>query len=393
MLAMAFSCMMMILFSALMQGMLLGSERNVVAMNLGEIQIHAKGYLQEHDLYQQVEDVPQLLQQLYDAGFDVTPRLFTYGLAAAGLASAGVEMRGVDLQREVQVTELYRHVGQGGWLQKKDSQGVVLGKKLAASLGVNPGDEVMFVGQTADGYIADAIFTVRGVLKSVADGIDRTGFFVSMEAWRALIGVPEGAHALVLKRRDQDWPLDQACVRAKKIASEHAGNALQVQSWKMRMPVIARMLEMADVQIWVMIIITYLAVAMVVLNAMLMNVFERLREFGMLKALGMPPQQIVLLIYLETMMQTLIAAVIGVLGGVALSFYYSLHGIDLSSLAGAFTFGGIAFDPIWYAALYPGAIWAPVAFLFAMVALAVLYPAMKAARTQPIVAMQRLHSR
>jgi len=160
-----------------------------------------------------------------------------------------------------------------------------------------------------------------------------------------------------------------------------------VKNWKQLMPVIARMIETADVQIIIMLVIFYIAVATVVLNAMLMNVFERIHEFGIMKALGVSPGQLVALIFTETLLMTLLSAGIGLAGGWWLSYYYQTHGIDMSALAGSISYGGIAFDPIWHAAITPNALIYPVLFLFMIAALAVIYPAAKAAMLSPVKAI------
>ena len=216
MLAMAFACFIMILFSALMEGMVQGSERNVVSMNMGDIQIHAEGYRDDPDLYTRISNVDELIFSLQQQGLKAAPRIYAYGLAAANMASAGVQLRGIDLEREINVTRLYEHVSQGSWLATDDAFGVVLGKKLAATLGVDIGDELVFVGQSADGYMANDLFRVRGILKSVADGIDRMGMFMPMASLRTLMTVPDGAHEIVILRPNRASDLEQTTAQAMK---------------------------------------------------------------------------------------------------------------------------------------------------------------------------------
>ena len=384
--AMTFACLMMIFFSSLMEGMMQGSERAVVSMNLGDIQIHAQGYRDDPDLYTRINRAEPLIAELQREGFKAAPRLYGYGLLAANLASSGVQLRGVDLNREKQVTELYQHVSRGSWLDQRDNTGVVLGKKLAATLGVELGDELVFVGQSADGYMANELFKVRGILKSVSDGIDRMGMFMPMDTLRQLLVIPEGVHEIVVMRNDRMTDLNEQSEKVSVLA-ESIEQGLEVKNWKELMPVVARMIETADVQIMIMLVIFYIAVATVVLNAMLMNVFERIHEFGIMKALGVSPTQLIALVMAETLIMTLLAAFVGMVGGWWVSDYYQLHGIDMSGLAGSITYGGIAFDPIWYAAITTEAIAYPVIFLIIIAIIAVIYPAMKAAMIKPVTAI------
>jgi len=382
MLAMAFACFIMIFFSSLMEGMMQGSERSVVSMNMGDMQIHAFGYRDDPDLYTRIENPDALVDTLQQNGYRAASRIYAYGLMAANMASSGVHLRGVDLAHEMQVTKLYKHVASGEWLDDADPDGVVLGKKLAGTLGVKLGDELVFVGQSADGYMANELFRVRGILKSVSDGIDRMGVYMPMQTLRNLMAIPEGAHEIVVIRPDRTTDLAAETIKVEQLAP-----GLEVKNWKQMMPVIARMIETAGVQIIIMLVIFYIAVATVVLNAMLMNVFERIHEFGIMKALGVSPMQLVGLVFAETFFLTLLAAIAGLAGGWWISAYYQIHGIDMSALAGSISYGGIAFDPVWYGALTPSALIYPVVFLFVVAAVAVIYPAGKAALLSPVKAI------
>ncbi|MDQ6984536.1 MAG: ABC transporter permease, partial [Ghiorsea sp.] len=126
----------------------------------------------------------------------------------------------------------------------------------------------------------------------------------------------------------------------------------------------------------------------IILNAMLMTVFERMHEFGIMKAIGVRPWQIIRLIYAETMIQTFIASLIALFSGWWVASYYQKHGIDMSSMmSGNISFGGLAFDPVWYTYVTPKALIMPIIFLIIIAFLAVIYPAFKAAVIKPIDAI------
>jgi ABC-type lipoprotein release transport system permease subunit len=381
-LAMGFAGMIMILFASLTQGLLKASERNAVAMDLGDIQIHAKGYRDDPDLYKRIRNAGEIINTLRGMGFHATQRLYGFGLAAAGSASSGVHLRGVYLSTESTVTQIHRHVLQGSWLDEKDPKGVVIGKKLARTLGVGPGDEVVFIGQASDGSMANDLYTVRGVLKAVGEEIDRAGFYMIAEEFRALMVLPEGCHEIAVMRPDQGMDLETATLQVARAAPGY-----ETMNWRQLKPVIARILDLADAQIIIMVIITYVAVAMVVLNAMLMSVFERIREIGIMKAVGVTPWQIMLMVYLETIVQVTMACILAVASGLSMSFHFQGKGIDLSSFASGGSFGGVAIDPVWRAYVTPLAVVIPVIFLFVIASLAVLYPAIKAAVIQPVRAI------
>lgn len=381
-LAMGFAGFIMILFAALMEGLIVASERNAVIMDVGDIQIHAKGYREDPDLYKRIANAPELLERLHQAGYFATQRLFGFALAAAGNSSAGVQLRGVDLRHEATVTQINKHVMQGEWLDREKPHGVVIGKKLARTLNVGPGDEVVIVGQAADGSMANELYQVNGILKSVGEQLDRGGFFMLAQSFRELMVLSQGAHEITIMRPDRTTDLAIATDQVSNIAPNY-----EVMNWRGLRPVIARLLDLADAQTVFMILITYVAVAMVVLNAMLMSVFERIHEFGVMKALGVTPWQLIRLIYSETFLQVLIASLVALFAGWWAADYLAEHGIDLSAISSGTSFGGIALDPIWEAQLTANALWLPIVFLFLIALLAVAYPALKAAFIKPVDAI------
>jgi len=381
-LAMGFSGFIMTLFAALMAGMLQTSERNAVAMNLGDIQIHAEGYRDDPDLYNRIDNTAGLVNKLQQAGFHATQRIYGFGLAAAGSTSAGVQMRGINLKNEATVTQVHKHVMQGQWLADSDPMGVVIGRKLARTLGVRPGDEVIIIGQATDGSMANDLYMVRGILKSIGEEVDRAGFFMVERSFRELMVLPEGAHEIAVMRSDRSSDLESAAAQVAALARGY-----ETLNWRQLQPVIARILDLADAQTIIMILITYVAVAMVILNAMLMSVFERVREFGIMKAIGVTPWQLMALVYAETMVQVVIASIISLVSGWSAAHYFQKNGIDLSAIASSTSFGGVAIDPIWNAHVTTEALALPIVFLFIIAAAAVIYPAIKAAVIHPVKAI------
>lgn len=385
-LSMAFATMIMVIFVALIEGMLLSFERNAVTMSVGEIQIHQQGYRDDPDLYKRVILDAAAEIAIEENGLFYSERLYGFALAAAGTSSAGIQLRGINPEQEKQVTQIHQHIHQGQWLNSHAPYGVVIGKKLARTLDVKIGNEVIILSQASDGSMADALFEVRGILKSVGEEIDRSGFYILDTTFRELMIVAEGSHEIALQRKNTDDELI-----AKTIALEKEISQLQpqweVNGWRQILPLIARTLEASDGQMFFLILITYIAVAMIVLNSMLMSVFERLREFGVMKALGVSPTQLLALIYIESIILATLASVMGAVTGIMMSLYFYHNGIDLTTLSSGASIAGIAMDPIWRAELTWSAITLPVGFLFVMVLIAVIYPAFKAAIIKPVEAI------
>ncbi len=379
--AMTFALFMMILYAGLMDGYLLGMERAILDLEVGDVQIFAGDFRENPSLYTTIDDPEAVLAPLVAQGFAASGRVLAFGLAAAGESSAGVSFRGVDVARDATVTRIQEVVAQGRWLDPLDPKGVVLGRRLARMLSVGLGDELVVLTQGSDGAMAYDLYTVRGVLRGIADATDRSGVFMNEAALRELVLVPEGVHQIIVRRPD-NVALDRAAERVAGVARD-----LDVQTWRQLMPTISSLLESSRGVMIAMYFIIYLAIGMLILNAMLMAVFERIRELGVLKALGVGPFRVLRLILLECGIQTVIALVIGVLLAIPAVVYLSTNGILLSGLAGT-SIMGIAMEPVWRAAVSTQVFTTPILILVLIVFAAVLYPALKAATIQPVEAMR-----
>lgn len=379
--AMSLALVAMILFAGLIEGYVQGMERSVLDLEIGDLQIFQREYREHPSLYTRIEKPEALLDRLHAAGFRATGRLLAFGLAAAREASAGVSLRGVEVEPDSTVSSIGGEVERGRWLDPRDPKGVVLGHRLARTLGAHLGDEILLLSQAADGSMAYDLYRMRGRLVSIGDAVDRTGVFIVASAFRELMVVPSGVHQ-ILARRPPELGLAQAAQQARRLAP-----GLDTRTWRQLMPTIASLMDSMYGSMAAMFFLVYVAIGILILNAMLMAVFERIRELGVLKAIGVGPLEVFRLIVLETAIQTGIAIGIGLALGIPALIYLERVGLNMESLAGV-SIMGIAMDPVWRAVVSPKAFAGPVFTLVAIVSLAAILPAWKAARISPLEAMR-----
>ena len=379
--AMSFALLVLLLYAGIVEGFMVAMENDVLDYEVGDLQVFATGYLDNPSLYARVDDPEAVLDALDAAGYPASARLLAGGLAAAGDLSAGVSFRGVDVEREARVSRVHERLAEGRWLDPTDGQGVVLGRRLAQILEVSPGAELVVLSQGADGSIANDLFTVRGVLGTVADATDRGAVFMNADAFRRLMVVPEGAHQIVV-RRPETVPLEAAAERLRLLAPE-----LDVRTWRQLMPTIASMIDSVRSIIYIIFFVAYIAVGILILNAMLTAVFERIRELGVLKALGMGPGQVLGLMAMETALSATIAIAIGASLSLPGMLYLSRVGIDVGTLGGT-SMAGLAMRPVWYGIYNLDSFPGPILVLLVITFLAALYPALKAAWIRPVEAIR-----
>jgi ABC-type lipoprotein release transport system permease subunit len=229
--------------------------------------------------------------------------------------------------------------------------------------------------------MANDLFVVRGVLWPVAEGVDRAGVFMTDETFRSFFVVPTGAHEIIV-RRPAGMELNTLADAVREMAPRQ-----RVETWRELVPTLATMLDSVQGMMVIVFLIIYVAIGILILNAMLMAVFERIREFGVLKAIGYAPMQVLLIIFCEVGILTGLAVSIGLVLVVPGLWYLVNVGIDMGSLGGM-AMMGMVLDPVWRGIVEPSVITTPLFTLLFIVGLAAIYPAAKAAWISPIRAIQ-----
>ena len=379
--AIALALFSMVVFTGLLQGMLADMEDTVTEIEIGDVQIHTADYLNKPSIYELVEGVDVLIAALEEAGFRTSPRLLGGGLVAARESSAGAQFRGVDVALDARVSDISARIDDGQWLDPDDPLGAVVGWRLARVLDLGVGDELVALSQAADGSMANDLFTVRGILATVGDAVDRAGVFVNAATFREFFVLPDGVHEIVVRRpASVDLPVAAETVRG-------LAPGLDTKSWRELLPTLATYFDTARQSILIVSAVVYIVIAILILNAMLMAVFERIREFGVLKALGFEPGRVMSLILAESALQTGLAIAIGLTLAVPTLWYLAEFGIDTGRLGGTAVMG-MTFASILYGTVTPATVVGPVLTLVLLVALGVIYPALKAARISPVEAMR-----
>jgi putative ABC transport system permease protein len=192
----------------------------------------------------------------------------------------------------------------------------------------------------------------------------------------------DGAHRLVV-RRPANVDLDSALAAVKNTTHQ---TSLEVKSWRELSPILASMVDSALQMLQLGFLIIYVAVVILLLNAMLMAVFERVREFGILKAIGVSPGSVMLLILAEGVIQTVVAIALAFLLSIPTLWYLVNVGVNLGELGGTSVMG-MVLDPVWYGTISSKTFSMPLTTMLIVVMLGISYPAIKAARITPLEAI------
>ncbi|MXX56501.1 MAG: ABC transporter permease [Gemmatimonadetes bacterium] len=380
--AMTLALLTLVVWTSFTQGFLRDLQTTIVEVEIGDMQVHPPDYRTQPSIFDRIGAPSELVDTLGAMGFDASARLLGGGLAAAGEASAGVSLRGIETNQDARVSVVYDRVVQGSWLDPSDPAGVVIGGRLARTLDVGLGDELVLLGQATDGSIANGLYRVRGILAPFSEATDRGGVFLVRQAFLDFFVLPGGAHQVVV-RNTEGQALETSAAQIQAVAP-----GLDVLTWRELFPTLATMLDSVESTMYILFMIVYLAIAILLINATLMAVFERIKELGLLKAVGLSPTRVVGLILWEGFFQAMLAAAAGLILSVPVLFYVTRVGINLAALGGQVSISGIGLDPVMRGIVNPTIVVGPLSTMFVIVLLSMLYPALKAARIKPVEAMR-----
>ncbi|SHI77491.1 ABC-type transport system, involved in lipoprotein release, permease component [Malonomonas rubra DSM 5091] len=381
--AMVISSALLILCLGVFSGMLKDMLASATEQYFGHLVISAKGYQDDRDMFANFPadlDLPALRHPQV-TGY--SPRLRSFGLLSFANNSAPVELLGIRPQHEQQVTSLQDHLQSGRYLREEERNGAVIGAGLAKRLAVQPGDELVFVTQAADGSIGNDLLQVSGIFSTGDQGHDNSLVLVPLGWLQQLLVLPGKLHEISLRVEQPR----QAAILAGQLTGGMPPE-LEVLDWGQMLPEMKEVVASYDVSRMIIVTILYIATGLGILNTFFMSVLERTREFGVLMAVGMRPGQIRLMVLLETLAMGLISLIFGVGLGVLLSLYMAFVGIDLSGSLTPITYAGGTILPRLHAVLETANILVPAVVLLLVCLLAGFLPANRAARMQPVVAIR-----
>lgn len=374
---------------ALDDGWLESMKSNFIHAKTGHLQVHAEGFEAERKIRDHITDPAAIVAAIEGdtriAAFSL--RLRTSGLASVAGGSAGVDIMGVQPEAEMRVSRLAGYVSEGAWLEAGDRRGLLLGKTIAEQLHAQPGDKVVLMAQAANGDLASEVFRLRGVLYSGTPAVDQVLAIVPMDTAQAWLGLGPGVTDIVVRAVSHDVAAALYDDMKRDLNGGRFG-ALEVMSWIDIDPMIHQWTEMADTATYFILMIVLAVVLVEVLNTMLMSMHERVREFGLMEAVGTGKWQIFTMMLWETVVLVMLGGIAGYGVGILIALHYGAVGIDLTTFAEAFTF--LYMDPVVYplVKLSSGIKILGVTLLGAL--LAGLYPAWKATRLNPVAAMREV---
>ena len=378
-LAVALGLALLLLMASFVAGEMRGAMENTIQLQSAHVQVRAETYEEEKvslDWKNLVSDPQQLVEQLQEIPQVTlaTPRLFASGIITLGEQSRGVQVIGIDPDSAANA-RFRQGLLRGEFLQAGDRAGVLIGMPLASKLKMDVGDEVNLLVNRADGSVVEQPFTIRGVYSTQTSSYDENTLFLPLSKAQAFTGAQDHASTILLYLEDRD--------QAEAVAAALRTPGYKVLTWREMNELIVQFEDFAGGYFVVLYLIVLGITSTVVTNTLVMAVFERTREIGVLAAIGMKRRGILL----QFLAEAALLATGGVIGGLALGalvvWYFATVGFNIVG----FGISGILLGDTIHAYLTVDNMIQLGVLTYVVTLVAALYPAMLAARLEPIEAL------
>lgn len=359
---------------------------NAIRWQTSHLQIHNTQYIRNPDISEQVSEGERLAQQLRilpDVD-TVSARFIAVGMVASARSNRGVRINGIDIEDEARITPLSTKLSEGEWLSREGRNPILVSQKLSERLKLRVGSKVVVTFTDAGGQVVGAAYRVRGIFSTPSTQFDEGNVLVRKSDLQKTAAM-QGVHEIAILLKDS-----QALEKIKTdiiqmLEEESAGSPISVRDWQQIQPMLATMMNTMDVSNRIILIIFVIAMMFGIINIMLMSVFERTQEFGVLMAVGMQKHKVFSLIMLETTMLGATGALLGLVASAVLMAILHHYGISLASMSDGL--GAYGIDTV----LYPRVSYREYQITFVTVfvasVLAAIYPARQILKQRPMDAM------
>ncbi len=365
-------------------GMMEQRLEDAIESEISHLQIHHPDYQTDNDPKFNIQSSDKIVASLEkdDRIKSFSDRLLVMGMVNSPTTASGGKVFGIVPERENATTGIAKIVVDGEYLEANDRNKVIIGKKLAEKLKVKVRSKIVLTFQDENKDIVAGAFRIKGIYDSHNSSLEEMNIYTTSNSLSKLLG-DTAPHeiAILLNNADQLSGIQEELVKTN--------SALTVESWKDLSPDLSMMIETMDQSMTIFLMIILIALSFGIINTMLMAVLERVKEIGMLMAIGMTRTRLFGMISFETIFMVMIAAPIGLLLAYTTITYLGTYGLDLSALY-AEGYEQFGFKSIIYPYLKPEYYGRIIILVLITAVLSSIYPAITALRLNPVEAIRKL---
>lgn len=370
-----------LLYDTLLRGMIVQMVKNQVSTDISHIQVHKKGFNDNRNVKNYIPDWQIVDKALSEAAFveHYSKRVSFEGMISSANVSWNANINGIEPSEEKNVTIINSLMWKGDYLDGEGNQ-ILIGKKMAEKLEVELGGKVVLMAADIEGSINSQLFRVAGIFRSGNSEFDKINVYIPLDSAQSLVGLYGKVNEFAMVTNDES----QTIGYSDKL-EQALGDKYEVLPYQEILPLLVSYMDLFKQTSKIFYLIIIVGVLFGVINTMLMSVFERVQEFGVLMSIGMKNRKIFMMVIQEAF----VLSIVGTLAGFALgllALWPIWDGLDLAVFSASLeSFGiGTVIYPILEADMIVNAlIMMPVATI-----IAAMYPARKAIKLQPTEAMR-----
>ena len=371
--------------NGIMHGYIDNVRNAITGPLIGHVQVHHPDWREERAMDLSIRDYETAMSAITETESveDAGARIYAPVLIAPERDAYTGVVVGADIAFESRSYGML-----SGWGRELGEKEVLLGYRLANRMQAEVGQEVAVVGQGADGSIANELYTVREIIRSPVDLVNQNGIVMNLAEAQWLFMMDGQAHEIVVRSSDSGLAANLAATLQEQPPLE----GLEILPWKELVPELVLILEMSKYAGYLVLILVFIAAVAGVADTLMMATFERIREFGMLLALGSHPRRIVGMIIVEAVLLGLLGVALGTALGYGFVAVTAQTGIDMASWGGEevrdLSYQGLSLPLEIYPRLEVFDSVAGLVTVMVTALLAALWPASLAARLEPMEAMR-----
>ena len=373
---------LLLLMASVLEGEMQGALQNTIRLQSGHLQVRPASYeenkisLKWEDLIENPDQVAAQVKSLPQVTV-ATPRLVASSILTVGDESKGVQILGID--PESAANQPFREgMLSGEFIKADDREGILIGNVLADKLGLKVNDKVNLLVTTSNGDVNEQLFTVRGIFTTRTPGYDENTIFMPLAKAQAITATENHASTIFVTLQDLN--------QADAVAQALKGSNYKILTWRDQNVFITQFEDYANAFFIILYLIVLGITATVVTNTLVMAVFERTREIGILSAIGMKGRSIMAQFLAEAALLATGGVIGGLIIGGAAVAYFTIYGIYI----GDYGLTGVLFEDHIYAHLTLQNTVTLAVLTYIITLIASLYPARLAARLEPVEALHGL---
>ena len=386
-LAMALSLGMMMFYDGLIDGFNNAIAGNAVRVLGGNVQVHAEGYREKVDsnpLLPLKDDAAVVQAALAQPNvLAASRRIQTGGLVSNREGAFPMTIIGIEPDVEAPVSLIAEHIVDGRFVEATDEDSILIGKGLAEALAVNVGDRVTMVGSDIHKQNRQRTVTVIGIYDIGIPSMEKATSYISLTEAQNLFGLRGQSTEVQITLKSVGT--EAAVVAA--LAPQLPG--YEVESWANTYPELGNAVGRKNIVMDIFSVVIVMIAGIGILNLLLMAIYERTREIGLLGAMGLKPRQIATTFILEGALIGFVGVIVGVGVGLLTNLSLMQVGMDYSQFAGVTDYMALISGRV-YPTLGISKLFMCALIMLVIAALAALIPAIIASRREPSEALHHV---